>query len=114
MFNGKIAKNQNVTLIKAGGEKGNRVVRIQTCIETREGERTLWYELDAKYKEYLILDRLDASRGFDRRLHVQVGVRSDAPGSPDRGDAGGQVETRRRERSLNLTVPRPHEEHVVV
>lgn len=41
-------------------ENGNGTVRVQSLIETREGECTLWYELDATYKDYLTLDRLDA------------------------------------------------------
>lgn len=41
-------------------ENGSGRVRVRTCIETREGEQELWYELDAKYRDYLVLDRLDA------------------------------------------------------
>lgn len=41
-------------------ESENGTVRAQCSVETRVGERLLWYELDAKYKDYLTLDRLDA------------------------------------------------------
>lgn len=41
-------------------EKCDGLVRVQCPVETREGERLLWYELNARYKDYLTLDRLDA------------------------------------------------------
>lgn len=41
-------------------ENANGTVRIQSPIQTREGKRVLWYELDSKYKDYLTVDRLDA------------------------------------------------------
>lgn len=41
-------------------ENGDGTVRVQSRIETREGERVLWYQLDAAYKDYLVLDRVDA------------------------------------------------------
>lgn len=41
-------------------EMENGKVRAQSLIITQEGERVLWFELDAKYKDGLTLDRLDA------------------------------------------------------
>lgn len=41
-------------------ENNNHTVRVQCPIETRGGERILWYELEARFKDYLTLERLDA------------------------------------------------------
>lgn len=41
-------------------ENRDGTLRVQCTVETREGKRLLWYDLDARYKEFLTLDRLDA------------------------------------------------------